>query len=116
MPAFDIRALNALQSDLGDEIVVELIDLFLENSPKLLSEMEQAAAAADVEGVVQQAHALKSTSQTLGATGLAQVCRDIERMGTNGLASAARAQASLARKEFQAARTALERERTNLVT
>jgi HPt (histidine-containing phosphotransfer) domain-containing protein len=70
-----------------DEVLVKVIDSFLEEAPKLLQAMRLAlsgtlhtAAVAEGEAAVMEraAHTLKSTSATLGAICLSQFCYELE--------------------------------------
>ena len=54
--------------------------------PRHLAEMLAAATAGDAAAIVRPAHTLKSNSATLGATRLAQICRQIEQDGREGRA------------------------------
>lgn len=72
-------ALVDLARDIGDESVVhETVAIYLDELPTRLGQMDAATAAADMEGVRQAAHALKSSSAMLGADDLAGLCRDLE--------------------------------------
>jgi HPt (histidine-containing phosphotransfer) domain-containing protein len=80
--AVDRMVLAQLQADLGGDpaIVVELIDLFLENTLTLLAQIDRALAEGDAEEVQRAAHTLKSTSGSVGARPLAARCADLERL------------------------------------
>ncbi len=74
----------------NDEVLVRVIDSYLEDSPKLLQSMRDAlsplkAAIDPREMTVWQraAHSLKSTSATLGATSLSQLCHTLEATNLN---------------------------------
>jgi CheY-like chemotaxis protein/HPt (histidine-containing phosphotransfer) domain-containing protein len=68
-----------------DEIVVEVIDRYLEESPKLLQLLTEAIARGEAAIVERTAHTLKSSSAILGATHLAQRCQELESMGQTNL-------------------------------
>jgi two-component system sensor histidine kinase/response regulator len=66
----------------GDEqLLQELCQIFLEESPKLLQKLQQAVAAGDADGVMRAAHSLKGESSYLGAGGTSQAARQLEEMG-----------------------------------
>ena len=66
----------------GDEqLLQELCQIFLEESPKLLQKLHQAVAAGDADGVMRAAHSLKGESSYLGAGGTSQAARQLEEMG-----------------------------------
>ena len=80
-PAIDDRALQNLRSLLGEDrpdILVEAIDSYLEEAPKLLGAIRQAVAQGDAAGLGMAAHTLKSTSEMLGSPILAELCKRLE--------------------------------------
>ena len=76
-PVIDEEVLDELRSMLGDE-VQHLIDVFLEDTPKLLARLEVAASAGDLDGLRDAAHSLKSSSANLGAMLLSAAARRVE--------------------------------------
>jgi HPt (histidine-containing phosphotransfer) domain-containing protein len=78
--AVDQRTLAALSQATGDDpaFLAELIDTYLADAPGLLMVMRDALAAREAAGLRRAAHTLKSTSATLGAHRLADLCRRLE--------------------------------------
>jgi HPt (histidine-containing phosphotransfer) domain-containing protein len=78
--AVDHRVLAALSQATGDDpaFLAELIDTYLANAPALVVAMRDALAAREAAGLRRAAHTLKSTSATLGAHRLADLCRHLE--------------------------------------
>lgn len=77
---FDIRAFDRLREAVGDD-PADLADIagsFLEEAPKLLQSMVQAADSGDHDTVHRQAHSLKSNARDFGATRLAELCQALE--------------------------------------
>jgi HPt (histidine-containing phosphotransfer) domain-containing protein len=76
----DRAALAGLLDTVGGdrEFLVELIETYLADSPRLLAGLRAGLAAGDAVAVRRDAHTLKSTSATFGATRLATMCREIE--------------------------------------
>ncbi|MBW4460693.1 MAG: Hpt domain-containing protein [Nodosilinea sp. WJT8-NPBG4] len=68
---------KALEDDTGD-VVSELIDFYLADTPPLLESMKTAMGQHDFEVVQRLAHGLKSSSASLGALQLSQLCRYLE--------------------------------------
>jgi HPt (histidine-containing phosphotransfer) domain-containing protein len=62
----------------------EIIARYLEDAPRLLREMQQAAQQGDVVWFTRAAHSLKSSSAQVGANTLAARCKDLEQMGQTG--------------------------------
>ena len=78
----DQSTLSALVSLGGEDDakwVGELVDLFAEEVPRLVSSMREAAGRGDAEELQRSAHSLKASSGNLGATSLASRARDVER-------------------------------------
>ncbi|HRK01217.1 MAG TPA: Hpt domain-containing protein [Oligoflexia bacterium] len=59
-------------------VLPRLIALFLKNAPKRIAEFTKHAKTLSIKGLKWEAHALKSSSQTLGARKLAEACLKIE--------------------------------------
>ena len=76
-PVIDEEVLDELRAMLGDE-VNHLIDVFLEDTPKLLARLEVAASQGDFDGMRDAAHSLKSSSANLGAMLLSAAARRVE--------------------------------------
>lgn len=66
------------------DLLNRVIGLYLEQTPKLLEELEGARSHSDQEMIVHIAHTLKSSSLTVGAMALAEACGEIEDKGTRG--------------------------------
>jgi len=64
----------------------ELIDLFLEEAPKLLHSIRKAAENKDKELLYRTSHTLKSSSRDFGAIQLAKISEKLESISkTNGM-------------------------------
>lgn len=110
----DGKVIERLRLDVGAEVLLELIDAYLDDSPKLLDEARRAIAAGDVDGATRAAHSLKSTSQTLGLMALGEVAAELEALNREGSLKQAQAKMAAALKGFQAAKKALARHRRAL--
>jgi two-component system sensor histidine kinase/response regulator len=84
-PASEASAWNraeALDRIGGDEeLLRDLCQIFLEESPKLVQKLQQAVAAGDTDGVMRAAHSLKGEAGYLGANGTSHAARQLEEMG-----------------------------------
>ncbi len=81
----------------GDDFIDELIDTFLEESPGIMAQMNQALDDGDAAAFRRAAHSLKSNSASFGARPLEKLARDLEYMGRDErLADAAPKMAELA--------------------
>ncbi|WP_446348201.1 response regulator [Coleofasciculus sp. F4-SAH-05] len=86
-PALDRQVLQDLREIAGDDyegLIAEVIDSYLEDSPPRVQAIRSAIAHDDANALHQSAHALKSSSLTIGATGLAKLCAELEALGCTG--------------------------------
>jgi PAS domain S-box-containing protein len=74
----DRATFDRLVETMGGAFVGELIDTFGQDAVELIATLRRTLAAADLDGFRRAAHSLKSTSQSLGATGLAARARELE--------------------------------------
>jgi two-component system, sensor histidine kinase and response regulator len=74
-----VEALERLGGD--EELLRELCQIFLNESPKLLNELRRAIGEADSLGVMRAAHGLKGELGYLGAAKATQAARELEDMG-----------------------------------
>ena len=77
-PLFDPGPLEELCEVGGPELVHELTELFLQDTPELLDALEAAASAEDWQALGAAAHTLRSTAFYLGALALSELARRIE--------------------------------------
>ena len=84
--ALDEVALAQLVEMVGDdaEFVDELVDTYLAESPLQVAAIRAALGAGSADDIVRPAHTLKSSSQNLGATQVADIARAIEERGRAG--------------------------------
>ena len=68
------------QSDGEPDLIVELIDLYLDEASKLLAGMREAVAKKDALPIKQAAHSLRGSSGNLGVLQMAIMCREVEQM------------------------------------
>ena len=69
--------------------------------------MRAAIAGADAEALRKVAHSLKSGSANVGADGLAQLCKEMEKLGRNDSTEGAAALLPQMQQAFQAVRASL---------
>ncbi len=81
----DREVLAQLREELGGaEALRQVIDTFLEGTPRFLAGLRDAASRGEAPGMQQVAHTLKLTSAMLGATGLSAQCAELERLSRAG--------------------------------
>ena len=81
MSVLDMNTFIALKEATDADFISELIDTFLEDTPKQMAIMKNALAAKDVEAFRRAAHSIKSNAATFGATDLAELARELEMLG-----------------------------------
>ncbi len=96
-------ALQNLLEVLGGEFhyLVEVIDSFLEDAPKLLAELDNAVSKEDIDTVRRVAHSLKSNSADFGAGALNKLCFQLEERARSGSLEGAPELAAQIESEFQ---------------
>jgi len=63
---------------------VELIDLFLRDTPLKIQNMQSAIARSDAPSLKESAHGLKGSASNLGARHLAKLCAELEKLSETG--------------------------------
>src|SRR5262249_18388294 len=63
------------------ELLAELVELFAEDSPRLLSEIKQAVVRGEGVGLARAAHTLKGAASNFGAHGVVTLARRLEEAG-----------------------------------
>ena len=96
----DRGAWERMKSMTGPAFLVELIDVFLKDSPELIKQMHGGLAAGDIERVRQAAHSLKSNSASFGAERLAGVARELEMIAKSGMLEGAESKLSVIEAEY----------------
>ncbi len=74
----DLSVYQELKDNTGADFIVELIDTFLDDTPRQIQEMRRALPAGDTETFRRAAHSLKSNSATFGARHLSELARELE--------------------------------------
>ena len=82
--AVDHSVLSKLRTRMG-AIIDEVIDLYLDDTPKLLAQIQNALNQGYVEPLHRAAHTLKPTSRTLGAMRFARLCEELEMMSEGNI-------------------------------
>jgi HPt (histidine-containing phosphotransfer) domain-containing protein len=110
-----LEALRSLQEDGEEDLLAELIDLFLEDAPTRITSLREAITREDWSAMGSWAHSLKGSCGSLGATHMADLCAKLEAMGRTG--SGPRVDAERYQRELEAqyelVRDALQRERAH---
>jgi HPt (histidine-containing phosphotransfer) domain-containing protein len=76
--AEQLLGLRELNQPGEKDFVSELIDIFCQQSPPILSELESAVAQLNFVSIEKLAHKLKGSSANIGAARLYSLCADLE--------------------------------------
>src|SRR6266498_1426123 len=63
-----LEFLAEAQDEDEPDLIVELIDLYLDDAPKLVGEIRRAAKGGDANAIKRAAHALKGSSGSIGVS------------------------------------------------
>jgi HPt (histidine-containing phosphotransfer) domain-containing protein len=110
----DLETLNGLRllAAQGEpDVVVELIDIFLADTPRLIESIRAAVDSADATSLHLAAHTLKSSSASLGALRLSRLSADQEALGRAGNLDSAAKKLALIEAEYEQVENALQTER-----
>ncbi len=105
-PVIDREVLEDLRVMLGSELD-RLIDVFLDDTPRLLAALENAVDGPDYDALRDAAHSLKSSSANLGAMSLSAAARRIEMGARERQLERPAVAVALASNEFARARRLL---------
>ncbi len=115
----DAKALQALQAMFGDNadlILKEMIDCYLEDAPQYLRAIAQAIADNDATKLHHASHTLKSTSATLGAIKLSNLCKELETLSRNGHTGDGASKLPQLEAQYEQAKAALQLVRQHSIT
>lgn len=105
-PVLDLdRALDRMEG--SREMLRELAELYLSESPGWLREAEEASAAGDAEALTRAAHDIKGSSDVFAADAATRTAEELERMGRGGDLEGADAVVERLRLQVERVREAL---------
>ncbi len=83
-----IDALRELSPDAGGEFLRELIEIYLQDTPLRLAELEDALSKGDIPTFTRAAHTIKGSSSNFGATQVTKLSHALEMQGKSSDLSA----------------------------
>lgn len=107
-----LLSLEAAQAEGGPDIVVELIDLYFEDTPRRVAAVRRALEEEDVPALRWAAHGLRGSSASLGARRLAALCDELEGLPGEDLAREGASLLTRLAHEFECVRQAFADERS----
>lgn len=106
LPALDMTVVADLQEVMGSDYQ-SLVRIYLEDSPKLISQIQTALTHRDCQALVAPAHTLKSSSANLGAIALSEMAKTIEKNARTEEITAPQESGVRIAQEFERVRAAL---------
>ncbi len=106
-----IAGFRELGDGSGDDLLVRLIDAFLENTPRVLADARAALGAHSTPKLARAAHSLRGSCSNFGAERMRLACRDLEDFANRGVIEGSEALLAAVEQEFSYVRIALERAR-----
>ncbi len=107
----DMIALEELRAKMGadaPELMADLIQTFLQDTPKLLTDMQQALKIGDLDGLYRAAHSLKASSATFGAGAITDQCETLEELGSAGVMDGAAEALACLENQYEDVKVVLE--------
>ena len=77
----DTQVFEDLKISLGDDYILELLETWYEEAPKIFAELDGSLVSGDADIFRRSAHALKSNAASFGAMKLAGLCKELENLG-----------------------------------
>lgn len=77
-PPIDHTTLKALEADTSRDLMPELVQVFLKSAGARIAQITDHAAAGRLDGIAAEAHALKSSSATFGASEVRWISAELE--------------------------------------
>lgn len=74
----EFQALVEMVGPDAPEVLVDLLDTYLEESSGLVSAIQDGVHSGDLASALRPAHSLKSSSASIGAMRLSRLCADLE--------------------------------------
>ncbi|MGE0434814.1 MAG: Hpt domain-containing protein [Planctomycetota bacterium] len=107
--SLDPSILNSLREleKPGENLVGEIVDLFISDVPRRLGRLSTAIATGDIKVVGEMAHSIKGSCGNIGAIALQSLCQTLETAAKADAAPDAAAQYDRIEAEFRVVREAL---------
>ena len=106
-----LDSFRELEVEGEDSILIKLIDVFIENSPRVLAEARQALSTRMSPQLERAAHTLKGSCSNFGAERMRAACERLERSAKDGNLENAASLLKEIENEFELVRLALEHEK-----
>lgn len=102
--------LRNLDPDGSAGILAQIINVYLDDAPKLIANIQTALAAKDIATMTRHAHSLKSSSMSVGASRVGEIASTIESGGRKNSVDDCPALVMALTAEYAAAKRLLQAE------
>jgi HPt (histidine-containing phosphotransfer) domain-containing protein len=105
-----LQVLKEIGSDLGPSFILQLLETFQQDAIEHLTMLRSAIAGGEAGQLAREAHALKGACLTIGAKGMAEICKQLENLGTSRSLEGAPVALALLDREFDRVKNEIEHE------
>jgi HPt (histidine-containing phosphotransfer) domain-containing protein len=102
-----LASLREFQEEGEPDIVIELIEMFLDDLPESLAKLRAAVASGEAKAIERAAHSLKGSGANLGVVRIAAICAEMEAKARSGSPEEAGSMLSQLEAECERVRQAL---------
>lgn len=103
-----IDNIRVLQQPRAPQLLEKIVKLYIEDAPRLVHSMREAAASSGHATLRRAAHSLKSASANVGAVNVAKLSRQLEAEARAGSVNNATAQINQVEAQLKAVQLALQ--------
>lgn len=104
-----IDNLRALSPDDGDSFLREIVQIFIEDTPKRIAELRACLASGEAASFVRAAHSIKGSASNLGAVQLRAVAERLEHHARQNGVGGVEADLAVLESAFADAKAELEK-------
>jgi HPt (histidine-containing phosphotransfer) domain-containing protein len=105
-----LQGLRDLGSEMGPSFFPQLLETFEHDAVERLAVLRSAVAGNEPGRIYREAHALRGASLTIGARGMAEICKQLENLGTAQNMARAPEELALLEREFALVKNEIKQE------
>jgi PAS domain S-box-containing protein len=105
-----LQILRELSPDIEESFFTKLLETFEHDATEHIALLRSVIAAGETGRIRREAHALKGASLSIGARGMAQICQQLENLGTTQSMEGASEELTQLGSEFARVKSEIERE------
>jgi HPt (histidine-containing phosphotransfer) domain-containing protein len=104
----DLPTFEALKEAMGADYIMEVIQVYFDETPQLLSDLRAGLDKQDCDLFRRSAHSIKSTSNSFGALNFGEQAKELEMMGREGKLEGAAVKVEALLANYEGVKKALE--------